>query len=93
MQGVHEAVGLHRAGRGDERLPGHLAAEDPLALGGRADATEDVDLDLLEVEQGDEGVDGGLGHAQISHIAEGSVDDRHAAGCDRCRTAGRGRWP
>ena len=42
------------ARRGDEGLPGDLAAEHPLAvLVGRA-ATEDVDLDRLEGEEGDE---------------------------------------
>ena len=52
VQRVDQAARLvDRAGRGDQRLPGHLAAEHPLAvLVGRA-AAEDVDLDGLEVEQ------------------------------------------
>ena len=53
---------VDRAGRGDERLAGDLAAEHPLALLVGADAAEDVDLDRLEVEELDELVDRGLGH-------------------------------
>ena len=41
----------HGAARGDQRLPGHLAAEHPLESLVGAPAAEDVDLDLLEVEQ------------------------------------------
>ncbi len=43
---------------GDERLPRDLAAEDPLQRLLRPPPAEDVDLDLLEVEQRDEGVEG-----------------------------------
>lgn len=39
---------------GDEGLARHLSAEDPLQGLLRAAATEDVDLDLLQVEQIDE---------------------------------------
>jgi hypothetical protein len=39
------------ASGGDERLAGHLAAEDALAVLVRRAATEDVDLDRLEIEQ------------------------------------------
>ena len=60
MQRVHlPARVFDRAGRGDQRLTGDLAAEHALAaLVGRA-AAEDVDLDRLEVEQLDEIVEGG----------------------------------
>ena len=54
MERVHDVaavVAVDRAGRGDEGLAGHLAAEDPLALLVRELAPEDVDLDRLEVEQ------------------------------------------
>ncbi len=62
MQRVHEAPPLvDRACRGDERLPGHLAAEDPLAVLVRRSPAEDVDLDRLEVEQRHEIVERGLG--------------------------------
>ena len=50
-------------GRGDERLAGDLPAEHPLALLVRRGAAEDVHLDRLEIEQGDEGVE--RGHAAI----------------------------
>ena len=53
VQRVHPAV-LDGATRGDERLGGDLAAEDPLALLVGLGAAEDVDLDLLEVEEADE---------------------------------------
>jgi hypothetical protein len=54
------------AGRGDEGLAGDLAAEDPLAvLVGRA-AAEDVDLDRLEREEGDEIVEGRLHGAIVA---------------------------
>ena len=67
VQRVHEAAGIvDRAGRGDQRLAGDLAAEDPLAvLVGRA-AAEDVDLDRLEVEQRHEVVEGRLAPAPSS---------------------------
>ena len=53
MQRVHAAV-LDRAPRGHEGLPGHLAAEDTLALLIGLGTPEDVDLNRLEVEQVDE---------------------------------------
>ena len=64
MQRVDVAVVVDRAGRGHERLAGHLAAEDALAVLVGRHAPEDVDLDRLEVEQLDEVVDGVLGHAR-----------------------------
>ena len=62
MQRVDVAVVVDRAGRGHQRLPRDLAAEDALAVLVGRHAPEDVDLDGLEVEQLDEGVDGVLGH-------------------------------
>ena len=58
VQRVHLAVGLDGAGGGHQRLAGHLPTEHPLGLDIGARAPEDVDLDRLEVEQGDEVVDG-----------------------------------
>ena len=55
-------LGIDGPGGGDERLTGNLAAEHPLAILVGADASEDVDLDGLEVEERDELVDLGLGH-------------------------------
>src|SRR5205085_3300441 len=54
VQRVHRAVAVRGTGGGDQRLARHLAAEDPLEGLVRASATEDVDLDLLQVEQVDE---------------------------------------
>ena len=48
------------AGR-DQRLADHLAAEHPLPAGLRATAAEQVHLERLEVEDGEEVLDGG-GH-------------------------------
>ena len=53
VQRVHPAVLDGAPGR-HEGLPGHLAAEDALALLVGLGAAEDVDLDGLEVEQVDE---------------------------------------
>ena len=60
VQRVHlPARVVDRAGGGDQRLAGDLAAEHPLAvLVGRA-AAEEVDLDGFEIEQLDEVVEGG----------------------------------
>ena len=57
VERVHVAV-LDGAARRHERLPGHLPAEDALALLVRLGAAEDVDLDRLEVEQADEELQG-----------------------------------
>ena len=73
MQRVDAAVGVDRAGRGHEGLPGDLAAEDALAVLVGRHAAEDVDLDRLEVEQLDEGVDGVLGHGR--NVAAGCAAD------------------
>ena len=64
MQRVDGAV-LDRASGSNERLSGHLTTEDTLALLVGALATEDVLLDLLEVEQADEVVDRSLWHQPI----------------------------
>ena len=59
VQRVHQAARVvDRACRGDQRLAGHLPAEHPLAALVGRDAPEDVDLDGLEVEQGDQVVEG-----------------------------------
>jgi hypothetical protein len=50
---------LDGPGRGDQRLPDHLAAEHPLPSDLRAPAPEQVVLERLEVEDGEEIVDGG----------------------------------
>jgi len=51
VQRVHRPLGRDGPARGDQRLPGHLAAEHTLGgLVGTA-AAEDVHLDLLQVEQ------------------------------------------
>src|SRR5262249_25782548 len=52
----------HRAGPGGQRLAGHLAAEEALAVLVGGHAPEDVDLDRFEVEQLHEVVDRLLGH-------------------------------
>ncbi|GAA3151602.1 hypothetical protein GCM10010521_44090 [Streptomyces rameus] len=54
MQRVHRAVAVRGAAGGDQCLARHLAAEDPLQGLLRAAATEDVDLDLFQVEQVDQ---------------------------------------
>ena len=59
---MHRTVVVDGAGGGDERLPRHLTPEDALPVLVGVDPAEDVDLDRLEVEQVDEGVDGGLVH-------------------------------
>ena len=53
VQGVDLAA-LDRAGRGDQRLPGHLAAEHALAVLVVRAAPEEVDLDGFEVEDPDD---------------------------------------
>src|SRR5690606_5374568 len=73
VQRVDVALGVDRAGRGDERLAGHLAAEDALAVLVRRDAAEDVDLDRLEVEQLHQIVDCILGHGRT--LPSGAVND------------------
>ncbi len=51
VQRVHGPAGLDGAGRRHQRLAGHLAAEDALAVLVRGQPPEEVDLDRLEVEQ------------------------------------------
>ena len=50
VQRVHVPVGRHRTAGRDQRLAGDLAAEDPLHRLVRAEAAEDVHLELLEIE-------------------------------------------
>ena len=55
---MHRAVRRHGPAGRDERLPGDLPAIDPLdGLVGRP-AAEDIDLDLLQVEQVEQLVEG-----------------------------------
>ncbi len=65
MQRVHAVAAGDRAGGGHEGLAGDLPAEDALDGLVGAHPAEDVDLDRLEVEQGDEPVDGVLEHRRI----------------------------
>ena len=58
MQRVHHPGDRHGPGRGGQRLGQHLAAEDPLQLGVGLPRPEQPDLDLLQVEQVDQLVDG-----------------------------------
>jgi hypothetical protein len=58
LASFHGSPGRH------QRLTGDLTAEHSLALLFGADAAEDVDLDGLQVEEGDEGIEGG-GHPVI----------------------------
>jgi hypothetical protein len=54
---MHPPV-LHRATRRYQGLGGHLPAEDTLALLVGLNAPEDVHLNRLEIEQGDEELEG-----------------------------------
>ena len=56
VQGVHRPVRRHRTPGRDQRLARHLPAEHPLHPHIRADAAEDVFLDLLQVEELEEPV-------------------------------------
>ena len=56
MQGVGEPVVGDRAPRGDQRLRRDLSAEDAGDDGGPGLAAEDVLLDLLKVEQIEQGL-------------------------------------
>ena len=59
VQRVHVTIRLvDRARRGNERLPCHLSAVDPLPVLHRGLATEDVDLDQFEIEERDEIIEG-----------------------------------
>ena len=70
VQRMHQPVALvDRACRGDQCLSGHLSAEDPLAVLVGGGASEDVDLDRLEVEQRHQVVEGGLaGHDRFGGV-------------------------
>ena len=80
---MHVALGVHGAPGRDQRLPGHLTAEHPLPVHLRTATAEDVLLDLLQVEQPDQPVDGplaagrtvrlvGLDRGCLSHAASTS---------------------
>ena len=51
MKGMTEALGLHRAGGGHQRLGQHLAAKHPLDRLGRRKTAEEIFFDFLQVEQ------------------------------------------
>jgi hypothetical protein len=57
MQRVHWPVGGNGTAGGDQRLPCHLAPEDPLPPVVGAAAAEDIGLDLLQVEQVDQAIE------------------------------------
>lgn len=63
---MNVAAPVDRALGGDQRLADHLAAEDPLPADLRAQAPEEVFLELLEVEYRKERIHGrgGLGRAR-----------------------------
>ena len=65
VQGVHHSA-IDGAARGDQRLTRHLPAEHALAILLRTAAAEDVHLELLEVEDLDEPIDG-VRHAPLCH--------------------------
>ncbi len=79
MQGVDVQLRFHGASGGHQRLAGNLAPVDPLAVDVGAVASEDVDLDRLEVEQIDEAVHGALIHRSI---LAGEARSSAATGCD-----------
>ena len=54
VEGVHRS--LHGLPRRDEGLAGDLAAEDALPVLVRADAPEQVDFELLQIEERDEAI-------------------------------------
>ena len=103
MQRVHRAVVLDGAGRGHQRLAGHLAPEDALAALVGRHAPEDVDLDDLEVEEVDEVVDVGLHRPILPHVrflaaafnTDGPLADRrgYAASLEAHVLAARHRSP
>ena len=75
---MHPSV-FDRAPGGHERLPGHLTAEDALALLVGLRAPEDVDLNGLEVKQVDEELQG---RAHPPMFAGGHGGRRSARGQD-----------
>ena len=75
MQRVHGALGVDRTPGGDQGLPGDLAAEDALGAGLRALAHEGRRVQLLEVEDLEQLVDGGLSAERFGHSSAGSVSE------------------
>ncbi len=65
VHGMRRARGVDRAHGGDQRLPDHLAAEHALPAGLRRAAAEQVHVERLEIENGEQILDGG-GHGRDS---------------------------
>ena len=61
MQRVHRTARVYGARRRHQRLPQHLAAVDPLPAFVAAGAAEQVVLERLEVEGGEQRVERALG--------------------------------
>ena len=76
VQGVHETRLLDRTAGGDQRLTGHLPAEHPLRAHLGALADEGGRVDLLQVEDVEKLIDGGLPvqrrHAELWSVSEPS---------------------
>ena len=81
MERVHGAVVVDRAGRGDQCLARHLAAEDALAALVGRHAAEDVDLDGLEIEKVDEVIDVVLHGDILPHRQHGPAVGRQEVVC------------
>ena len=81
---MDRSVVIHGPGRRHECLAGHLTTEDALPILIGVDPPEDVDLDRLQIEEGDEGVDGGLLHGPSLPGATGKSDAAPPASV-RCR--------
>ena len=65
---MRRALGdIDGAAGGDQRLPDHLAAEHALPGDLRAAAAEEVDLELFEVEDGEEYLDRGRHRSLVFH--------------------------
>ena len=80
MQRVHLALRWDRTAGGDQRLSGHLTAEDALQPGVRLASAEEAHLDLLEVKQGQQLVES-VGHAcMLPHPAVGPTAVRRRVG-------------
>ena len=75
MQAVHGPVGGHGTAGRDQCLACHLAAEHPLGAGLRAHALEGGRVDLLEVEDLEQLVDGGLALQRQGHTEAGSTSE------------------
>jgi hypothetical protein len=67
VQGVHPTRRIRPSGRPHQRLPGHLAAEDAAAARRRAHPLVPVLVELAQVEQSDQRVDGRLPAVRVGH--------------------------